>query len=102
MPDYTYVKVKDPGAFVLNNTMLIRNMKNTLKVTFQPKKEGTYSTALVFSALGMEDVEVAIEGVATGETHEEQKEGVDLVLSEENALSVLDEKFDNIERNKPH
>lgn len=101
MPDYTYVKVKDAGAFVLNNTMLIRNMKNTLKVTFQPKKEGTYSTALVFSALGMEDVEVAIEGVATGETPEEQKEGVDLVLSEENALSVLDEKFDNIERNKP-
>ena len=101
MPDYTYVKVKDAGAFVLNNTMLIRNMKNTLKVTFQPKKEGTYSTALVFSALGMEDVEVAIEGVATGETPEEQKEGVDLVLSEENAFSVLDEKFDNIERNKP-
>lgn len=101
MPDYTYVKVKDAGAFVLNNTMLIRNMKNTLKVTFLPKKAGTYSTALVFSALGMEDVEVAIEGVATGETPEEQKEGVDLVLSEENALSVLDEKFDNIERNKP-
>lgn len=101
MPDYTYVKLKDPGAFVLNNTMLIRNMKNTLKVTFQPKKEGTYSTSIVFSALGMDDVEVAIEGVATGETPDEPKEGVDLVLSEENARSVLDEKFDNIERNKP-
>lgn len=101
MPDYTYVKVKDPGAFLLNNTMLIRNMTNTLKVTFQPKKEGTYSTSIVFSALGMDDVEVAIEGVATGETPDEPKEGVDLVLSEENARSVLDEKFDNIERNKP-
>jgi hypothetical protein len=71
MPDYTYVKVKDAGAFVLNNTMLIRNMTNTLKVTFQPKKEGTYSTSIVFSALGMDDVEVAIEGVATGETPDE-------------------------------
>ena len=71
MPDYTYVKLKDPGAFVLNNTMLIRNMTNTLKVTFQPKKEGTYSTSIVFSALGMDDVEVAIEGVATGETPDE-------------------------------
>lgn len=101
MPDYTYVKVKDPGAFLLNNTMLIRNMTNTLKVTFQPKKEGTYSTSIVFSALGMDDVEVAIEGVATGETPDEPKEGVDLVLSEENARSVLDEKFNNIERNKP-
>lgn len=101
MPDYTYVKLKDPGAFVLNNTMLIRNMTNTLKVTFQPKKAGTYSTSIVFSALGMDDVEVAIEGVATGETPDEPKEGVDLVLSEENARSVLDEKFDNIERNKP-
>lgn len=101
MPDYTYVKVKDPGAFLLNNTMLIRNMTNTLKVTFQPKKEGTYSTSIVFSALGMDDVEVAIEGVASGETPDEPKEGVDLVLSEENARSVLDEKFNNIERNKP-
>lgn len=101
MPDYTYVKLKDPGAFLLNNTMLIRNMTNTLKVTFQPKKEGTYSTSIVFSALGMDDVEVAIEGVATGETPDEPKEGVDLVLSEENARSVLDEKFNNIERNKP-
>lgn len=101
MPDYTYVKLKDPGVFLLNNTMLIRNMTNTLKVTFQPKKEGTYSTSIVFSALGMDDVEVAIEGVATGETPDEPKEGVDLVLSEENARSVLDEKFDNIERNKP-
>lgn len=101
MPDYTYVKLKDPGAFVLNNTMLIRNMTNTLKVTFQPKKAGTYSTSIVFSALGMDDVEVAIEGVATGETPDEPKEGVDLVLSEENARSVLDEKFNNIERNKP-
>lgn len=101
MPDYTYVKLKDPGAFLLNNTMLIRNMTNTLKVTFQPKKAGIYSTSIVFSALGMDDVEVAIEGVATGETPDEPKEGVDLVLSEENARSVLDEKFDNIERNKP-
>lgn len=101
MPDYTYVKLKDPGAFVLNNTMLIRNMTNTLKVTFQPKKAGIYSTSIVFSALGMDDVEVAIEGVATGETPDEPKEGVDLVLSEENARSVLDEKFNNIERNKP-
>lgn len=101
MPDYTYVKLKDPGAFLLNNTMLIRNMTNTLKVTFQPKKAGIYSTSIVFSALGMDDVEVAIEGVATGETPDEPKEGVDLVLSEENARSVLDEKFNNIERNKP-
>lgn len=101
MPDYTYVKLKDPGAFLLNNTMLIRNMTNTLKVTFQPKKAGFYSTSIVFSALGMDDVEVAIEGVATGETPDEPKEGVDLVLSEENARSVLDEKFNNIERNKP-
>ena len=100
MPDYTYVKVKDAGQFILSNTMLLRNMANTVKITFQPKAEGTYSTALVFSALGMEDVEVPISGVATGETQEEPKEGVDFVLSDENPLTELTETFDNIDRNK--
>lgn len=101
MPDYTYVKVKDAGQFILSNTMLLRNMANTVKITFQPKAEGTYSTALVFSALGMEDVEVPISGVATGETQEEPKEGTDFVLSDENPLTELNETFDNIDRNKP-
>lgn len=101
MPDYTYVKVKDAGQFILSNTMLLRNMANTVKITFQPKAEGTYSTALVFSALGMEDVEVPISGVATGEPQEEPKEGVDFVLSDENPLTELNETFDNIDRNKP-
>lgn len=101
MPDYTYVKVKDAGQFILSNTMLLRNMANTVKITFQPKAVGTYSTALVFSALGMEDVEVSISGVATGETQEEPKEGVDFVLSDENPLTELTETFDNIDRNKP-
>lgn len=101
MPDYTYVKVKDAGQFILSNTMLLRNMANTVKITFHPKAEGTYSTALVFSALGMEDVEVPISGVATGETQEEPKEGVDFVLSDENPLTELTETFDNIDRNKP-
>lgn len=101
MPDYTYVKVKDAGQFILSNTMLLRNMANTVKITFQPKAEGTYSTALVFSALGMEDVEVPISGVATGETQEGPKEGVDFVLSDENPLTELTETFDNIDRNKP-
>lgn len=101
MPDYTYVKVKDAGQFILSNTMLLRNMANTVKITFQPKAEGTYSTALVFSALGMEDVEVPISGVATGGTQEEPKEGVDFVLSDENPLTELTETFDNIDRNKP-
>lgn len=101
MPDYTYVKVKDAGQFILSNTMLLRNMANTVKITFQPKAEGTYSTALVFSALGMEDVEVPISGVATGEIQEEPKEGIDFVLSDENPLTELTETFDNIDRNKP-
>ena len=101
MPDYAYVKVKDAGQFILSNTMLMRNTKNTVKVTFKPTVAGTYNTSLVFSALGMEDVELPIEGVATGDTPDEPKEGVDFVLSEENPLKELNEKFDNITRNKP-
>ena len=101
MPDYAYVKVKDAGQFVLNNTMLMRNMKNTVKLTFKPTAAGTYKTSLIFSALGMEDMEVPVEGVATGDTPDEPKEGVDFTLTDENPLTVLNETFDNIERNKP-
>ncbi len=101
MPDYAYVKVKDAGQFILSNTMLMRNTKNTVKVTFKPTVAGTYNTSLIFSALGMEDVELPLEGVATGDTPDEPKEGVDFVLSEENPLKQLNEKFDNITRNKP-
>lgn len=101
MPDYAYVKVKDAGKFVLSNTMLIRNTKNTVKVTFKSTTAGTYATSLIFSALGMTDVELPIEGVATGDIPEEEKEGVDFVLSEENPLTQLNETFDNIVRNKP-
>ncbi len=101
MPDYAYVKVKDAGQFLLGTTMLLRNAKNTLKITFQPKKAGTYTTALVFSALGMDDVEVPLEGVATGEVPEQPTEGVEFVLSEENPLTQLNEKFDNTVHNKP-
>lgn len=101
MPDYVYVKVKDAGQFILGTTMFLRNTTNKLKITFQPKAAGTYNTSLIFSALGMEDVEIPIEGVATGDTPEEPKEGVDFVLNAENPLKQLNEKFDNIERNKP-
>lgn len=41
---FLYVKVKDTGQFILGNTMLMRNTKNIVKVTFKPIGAGTYNT----------------------------------------------------------
>lgn len=65
MPDYAYVKVQDAGTFRVSSTMLLKNTKNTVRVTFAPVKAGNYTNALVITALGMDDVVVPIEGVAT-------------------------------------
>ncbi len=102
MPDYGKIVVKDAGEFRLNNTMLMKNMKNTVKVTFAPKKAGTYSTQLVITALGMADVTVPIEGVATdGTAVDPTKEGDEFKLSDAKPVTMLNETFDNItERNK--
>lgn len=101
MPDYAYVKLKDAGQFLLGNTMLLRNTTNSVKLTFKPTVAGTYNTALVFYALGMDDVEIPVTGVATGAAPTEEKEGVDFTLSEENPLTILKENFNDITRNKP-
>ncbi len=102
MPDYAYVKVQEAGTFRLSNTMLLRNTKNTLRVTFAPKAAGTYTNAIVISALGMDDVTIPIEGVATdGQQTDPTREGDDFKLSTESPLTLLNETFDNQERNKP-
>lgn len=102
LPYYANVKVKTPGTFVLGTTMLMPNAKTNLLVTFKPNAAGSYSNAIVVSALGMADVEIPLEGVASADQPAEpSKEGDELKLSADSPVTLLNETFDNLERNKP-
>lgn len=101
MPDYAYLKVKEPGSFILSTTMLLRNTSTAVKVTFKPNAAGNYSNEIIISSLGMEDVAIPVEGTAIDQSEEPEKEGDEFSLSTENPLTELNEHFDNIERNKP-
>lgn len=102
LPDFGKVAVKEPGIFRVNNTMLMKASNNIVKVTFAPTAAGTFTNALVISALGMDDIIVPLEGVATDGTQTEPtKEGDEFVLSTAAPVKLLNETFDGLERNKP-
>ena len=103
LPDYGKVKLmgEGEGAFLINNTMLMKEMEQTLTVTFKPKAEGTFTERLEFSALEAETFYVTITGTTTGGADPGDKEGDDLPLTAENPLTLLNENFENITNNKP-
>ena len=103
LPDYGKVKImgEGEGAFLINNTMLMTEMEQTLTVTFKPKAEGTFTERLEFSALEAETFYVTITGTTSGGADPGDKEGDDLPLTAENPLTLLNENFDNITNNKP-
>lgn len=103
LPDYGKVKImgEGEGAFLINNTMLMPSMEQTLTVTFKPKAEGTFTERLEFSALEAETFYVTITGTTSGGADPGDKEGDDLPLTAENPLTLLNENFDNITNNKP-
>lgn len=103
LPDYGKVKLmgEGEGAFLINNTMLMKEMEQTLTITFKPKAEGTFTERLEFSALEAETFYVTISGTTSGGADPGDKEGDDLPLTAENPLTLLNENFDNITNNKP-
>ena len=103
LPDFGKIAVKTPGVFRLNNTMLMKAAKNVVKVTFAPTAAGTFDNALIISALGMKDIVVPIQGVATeGTQTDPTKEGDDFVLSTASPVKLLNETFDKAtDHNKP-
>ena len=103
LPDFGKIAVKTPGVFRVNNTMLMKAAKNVVKVTFAPTAAGTFDNALIISALGMEDIVVPIQGVATeGAQTDPTKEGDDFALSTASPVKLLNETFDKAtDRNKP-
>ena len=102
LPYYANLKVKTSGTFIINNTMIPASGTTNVTVTFKPTAAGTFTNAIVISALGMEDVEIPLEGVATdGGEVVPDTEGDEYKLSTENPRTLLNETFSDLERNKP-
>lgn len=90
-----------PG-FSVNTGMLYHTVaQHSLKVTFFPKKSGSYEAVITLSNEFIDPVEIKVYGTATGGDEEPEKEGDELPLSYDNPLTLLDEHFDNVGHNKP-
>lgn len=103
LPDFGSVAVmqEGEGSFFISSTMLMKTGKQNLTITFQPKKEGTFTERIKFSALGVETYYLTVTGKTTGSDDPDQKEGDDLPLSTANPLTLLNEHFDGVTKNKP-
>ncbi len=103
MPAYGAVKVmgEGEGSFRINTTMLLKNGDNSLKITFAPKKAGTFTERIQFSAIEVDTTYITVKGIATGGETPEKPEGDKLPLDTSNPLKLLKESFDNVTLNKP-
>lgn len=102
LPDYAYVKLATADVFRISSSMLMKNDKASVKVTFVPLSAGTYSNELIVSTLGVDELHIPISGVAVDNTTPETPaEGDQLPLDPSHPLTLLNEHFDNGERNKP-
>lgn len=102
MPDFLSARIlgESNGAFLINNTILPKEGESSLKITFRPKEEGTFTETLMFSSLELDTIYVGLSGKATtGEI--EEKEGDELPLTTDNPLILLVETFDGQTQNKP-
>lgn len=100
--DYLYVKVmgEGEGSFTISNTMFLKNQIDApLIITFNPKKEGTFTERIEFSSEGTETFYLIVTGTATGK-QEPQPEGDKFPLDTSNPRALLDEQFNDVSHNK--
>ena len=102
LPDYANVKLANADVFRLSTTMLMKNATTPLKVTFVPLAAGTYENEIIVAALGADTLRIPVKGVAIDNTTPDvPAEGDELPLNPDPAVTLLNEHFDNGERNKP-
>lgn len=102
-PDYVYLKVKgqSEGAFRISATMLVKNLTSPVKVTFAPKKAGTYTEVITIWSEANDTLDITVSGTATEQGAVSDKEGDQLPLSTENPRTLLQENFDGVTKNAP-
>lgn len=102
LPDYAYVKLATADVFRISSSMLMKNANTSVKLTFVPLSAGTYDNELIVTTLGADELHIPIKGVATDNTKPDTPtEGDLLPLDPSNPTTLLNEHFDNGEKNKP-
>lgn len=78
--DYGTVRVlgQGEGAFILGSTTFLKQGATTLKITFAPKTEGTFSETIEFSSPKAETVTITVSGSTSGSAPVEDKQGDEL------------------------
>lgn len=102
LPDYGKAAVSglSKGAFIINNTMLLKDGNAQFTITFKPTKAGTYKETITFTGVKAETKALELTGVATesGEP-EADAEGDRLPLSNAKPYTYLNETFDGATKN---
>lgn len=78
--DYGTARVlgQGEGAFILGSTTFLKQGATTLKITFAPKTEGTFSETIEFSSPKAETVTITVSGSTSGSAPVEDKQGDEL------------------------
>jgi len=90
------------GAFRINNNTFLKNGATTIKVTFAPTAEGTFTETIEFSSPKAETRTITVTGTTSGGAPEEPKQGDELSFDTTSPLAQYATGFDNSgENNKP-
>ncbi len=103
LPDYGKAAVEGTanGAFIINNTMLLKNGTAQFTITFKPKTSGNYRETITFTGVKAETKTLELTGTALydGEPSADA-EGDRLPLSTVTPYKYLEETFDGAVKNK--
>lgn len=104
MIDYGTAKVMQEGngAFRISSATLLKSGETTLRVTFAPQAEGTFTERIELSGMMVaEPVYVTVTGSTNAGPAPEVKEGDEFILSTASPLKLMTEGFDGVTSNKP-
>lgn len=103
LPDYGTIKVsgENSGAFILNSTTLLKSGKTTLRITFAPKAEGSFTQTIEIAGVKLPAQTITVTGTCGGSLPEQPVEGDEMAFDTSAPLVLLNETFDNAVRNKP-
>lgn len=101
MAESTTLTMAHNNAFRLSTSSVYKNFSQNVTVTFAPKSAGEYKDTIIISSYGMATQRIPVSGTATATTATVEKEGDAFELSTENPLTLLNEHFDNVTKNKP-
>ena len=100
--DYVYLRVDhtEGVGFTIDNSMLAKNTTSEVTIRFAPTEAGTYRSTLTVYTQDAQSVVVNLNGTATPAEDEVPDWATSFAWGKYNALTVLNETFDNVPHNE--